>query len=243
MKYNEKINNYYIYVYLDTRKIGQYCYDNICFLYKPFYIGKGKDRRLENIKDGRSNDFIDIINEIKKYGLEQIIIKLYENLNEKQSFELETKLINEIGRIDLETGPLINRTSGGQGKSGNIVSEETKELIAKKQRKNFQNIKKEFERRDYILLTEEKDYKNANDTKLEYECPKGHKGFTDWCHFQRGRGCPICDDKLDEIDIIHIKLFLETGILNQQEIADIFDVDQSTISKIKTGKLWNYIEI
>lgn len=189
-------NNYYIYIYLDSRKSGRYCYENFSFLFEPFYIGKGKNERCL-VKYGRNDDFIDIINEIKNIGLEPIVLKLYENLNEEESFELETKSINEIGRIDLGTGILINKTSGGQGSNGRPVLEET----LKKYRINFLTVKKEFEKRNYILLTEEKDYK-TNKTKLKYICPKGHDGFISWHNFQqynnhtKYNGCPICCNKL-----------------------------------------------
>ncbi len=123
------MNNFYIYIYLDPKKPGQYCYNDICFLYEPFYIGKGKNNRIENIT-GRSYDFIDIINKIKESVLEPIKFKLYENLNEEQSLGIEKQVILKIGRIDLETGPLINETSGGQGSSGRIISEETKNKMS-----------------------------------------------------------------------------------------------------------------
>jgi len=183
------MKSYYIYIYLDPRKSGRYLYENFSFLYKPFYVGKGINERWKVI-NGRTPIFINKFNKIKKSGLEPIIIKLYENLNEEESLKKEIELIDEIGRIELGTGPLLNMTDGGEGNSGYIFSEETKKLIAKKQRKNFLDIKKEFERRGYILLTEEKDYKN-NHQKLKYICPKGHEGSICWNAFQKGCGCQI----------------------------------------------------
>jgi predicted XRE-type DNA-binding protein len=212
-------------------------------------VGKGKNNRLEVIS-GRKKDFIDTTNEIKKIGLKSVVIKLYENLSEEQSFELETKTINEIGRIDLGTGYLINKTSGGQGNSGYKFLEES----LKKQRKNFQDIKNEFEKRNYILLTEEKDYKNAHQ-KLKYICPKGHDGFITWGHFQQKRDCPICynesrsekmngkNSKLTEYQVIQIKLLLKNEKLKLREIAELFEVNIQTIHDIKTGKTWSYIKI
>jgi DNA-binding XRE family transcriptional regulator len=176
------MNNYYIYIYLDPRKSGRYCYKNFSLLYKPIYVGKGKRNRHKKIC-GRNPIFKNKINKIKKLGLKPIIIKLYENLNEKESFETEKNLISEIEKIN--PGILVNMTYGGEGVSGYKHTEET----LKKQRKNFQDIKKEFDRREYILLTEEKDYKNAF-IKLKYICPKGHIGYISWNNFQRGRGCP-----------------------------------------------------
>jgi len=156
-------------------------------LYEPFYIGKGKCGRYREKFCGRNKYFKNKINKIKQSGLEPVIIKLYENLNEQQSFEKEIELIEEIGRIDLNTGTLVNMTNGGEGMIGYHHTEETLKEI----RKDFQEIKKEFEKRDYKLVTEEKDYKNAQ-TKLKYICQSGHKDFITWGNFQQKHGCPYC---------------------------------------------------
>ncbi len=188
------MNNYYIYIYLDSRSPGKYCYENFSLLYKPIYVGKGKNNRWKKInKYDRSDYFINKINKIKKSGLEPIVIKLYENLNEKELLKKEIELINEINIKN--PGILINFTNGGEGISGYKFLKEIREIIAVKQRKDFSEIKKEFERRDYILLSEEKDYKN-NKTILEYICPKGHKGFISWTNFQQGKGCPVEGNEL-----------------------------------------------
>ncbi len=244
------MNIYYIYIYLDPRKSGRYCYKNFSLLYKPIYVGKGKNRRCKVI-NGRTPIFINKFNKIKKSELKPIIFKLFENLNEKESLDKETELIKEINIKN--PGILVNMTIGGDGISGYIHTEETKEVIAKKLRKNFKEIKNEFEERGYILLTEEKDYKDCY-TKLNYICSEEHKGSISWSSFQQGKGCPICwkekrkgekssNHKLTEEKVIQIKLLLKYGKLTQQEIADMFGVSQLTISAIKTGKTWSYIKV
>jgi len=67
------MNNFYIYIYLDPRKSGRYCYDNICFTFEPFYIGKGKNDRWKNIS-GRTNYFKNKINKIRKNLLKKKLI-------------------------------------------------------------------------------------------------------------------------------------------------------------------------
>jgi len=165
-------------------------YGEFEFEFEPFYIGKGIGNRWKNL-DGRSDYFKRTINKIKENGLESIVLKLKENINEYDSFVLESELINIIGRKELGKGPLLNFTDGGEGSSGRVVSEETLE----KKRKDFSDIKKEFEERNYILLTEEKDYKNCY-TKLKCICKNNHSHSTGWANFQQGYGCPICGIEL-----------------------------------------------
>jgi len=97
---------YYVYAYLrrdDT----------------PYYIGKGKDQRAWSKNH-------------KGIGVpkDQSRIKILENnLSEEQAKTLEIELISKFGRKDLGTGILRNRTNGGEGASGRILSNGTKELL------------------------------------------------------------------------------------------------------------------
>jgi len=193
------MNIFYIYIYLNPRKPGRYCYENVCFLYKPFYVGKGKNGRWKEIKWNRTKHFNRIINKIKSEGLNPIIIKLRENLEENESFKLEIELIKLIGKEKLKEGPLTNVVDGGEGISGYEHTEETLE----KSRKEYSIIKESFEGKYYDLLTEEKDYKNSKQ-KLEYihkEC--GRKHSIRWNDFQQGKGCPYC--ARNKIDFPEIK--------------------------------------
>jgi len=111
---------WYNYVYLDPRKPGKYTYENInlCFLFEPIYLGKGKDKRyLEHFKNFKNNN--KKLNSILKHkfekiqslGLEPIIEKIYFTNNETDAYNNETISIQAIGTIDGETvkrGPLCN---------------------------------------------------------------------------------------------------------------------------------------
>jgi len=182
-------NNFYVYIYLDPRKSGLFEYGKYKFDYEPFYVGKGKDDRINDKK----NDHCEYkINKIKRLGFETIRMKIIENLEENYSFEVEKELIKLIGKENLKEGPLTNLVDGGDGTSGYKFKKEIREIIAEKQRKEYSIIKKKFEKGDYELTTEEKDYKNAHQ-KLEYIHRKcGNKNSITWTNFQQGYGCPVC---------------------------------------------------
>lgn len=136
MKKENNENRFYVYVYLDPRKPGKYVYGEYSFDYEPFYVGKGKGKRIyahlkESVINKNTNKYK--INKIKKILKETsknpIILKIRENLSENDAFVLETYFIEIIGRIDLKKGPLTNLTNGGDGPSNQIVSDETKEKL------------------------------------------------------------------------------------------------------------------
>ena len=62
---------------------------------------------------------------------------------------------------------------------------------SKTRRKRIEFIKSSFKESGYTLISNS--YKNAN-SKLEYECPKGHKGSITWGHFNNGQRCPVCSE-------------------------------------------------
>lgn len=135
---------YYVYVYLDTRKYSNYMYGDYNFDYEPIYIGKGKGNRYKQhlmeynfLKDRNKLKINKIKKIIRETDKEPKIIIFEENLTEKQAKDLETKMISIIGRKDLEQGPLTNLTDGGEGSTGRIVSEKTRKKISKKNKKKI----------------------------------------------------------------------------------------------------------
>jgi hypothetical protein len=115
------------------------------FLFKnePFYIGKGKlDRLTEHLKlKSNSNKNIKKKNRIKSIfdnGKEPIILKIKENLSEREALDIENKIINEIGREDLNKGPLLNLNDGGQLTQINYRhTQETKDKMSLKSKGKF----------------------------------------------------------------------------------------------------------
>ena len=97
---------YYTYAYLREDKT-------------PYYIGKGKGRRLYKKTKGEVNPPKD----------KSRVIFLKQNLTEEEAFKHEIYMIAVFGRKDLGTGILRNRTDGGEGVSGRIASEETRRKI------------------------------------------------------------------------------------------------------------------
>jgi hypothetical protein len=87
----------------------------------PYYIGKGRGRRTKE-----RHDHVPIPAD------QTAIIKIAEHLTEPDAHQLEMLLIYFYGRVDIGTGILRNRTDGGDGVSGRVVSTKTREQISAK---------------------------------------------------------------------------------------------------------------
>jgi hypothetical protein len=99
---------YYTYAYL--RENGT-----------PYYIGKGKGNRM--YRKSRKHH-------IQPPKDKSKILLLKQNLTEEEAFKHEVYMINVLGRKDLGTGILRNRTNGGEGISGRVISDETRKLYS-----------------------------------------------------------------------------------------------------------------
>jgi hypothetical protein len=99
--------HYYTYAYLREDRT-------------PYYIGKGQGNRAYRRSKKRINPPKD----------KSRIIYLKQNLTEEEAFKHEIYMIAVFGRKDLGTGILHNRTDGGEGGSGAIVSEETRRKLS-----------------------------------------------------------------------------------------------------------------
>lgn len=110
---NQSVGEYYVYVFLDPRKKGNFVYDNVSFEYEPFYVGKGKGDRIQNsLHDvNNSKNKTQLIHEIISSGLYPISLKLYNNVSNENAYKLERELIRKIGRLN-ENSVLVNITKG-----------------------------------------------------------------------------------------------------------------------------------
>ena len=102
----------------------------------PYYVGKGrKGRAFRKDRQFHPKD-------------ESRVLILKKDLTEEEAFKHECYMIAVLGRKDLGTGILRNRTSGGEGTSGHhrIVSEETKQKIreAHQGRKHSEETKRKI---------------------------------------------------------------------------------------------------
>lgn len=215
------MNNYYVYIYLDPRKHGEYIYGDYCFLYEPFYIGKGKCNRYKKKK----NKYCERkINNIRRLELELIIIKLKENLNENESFILESELIKTIGRQDLNEGPLINFTDGGEGKSGYIPSKKTKKLMSHIRKEKFKNgeISLKYNNNPFYgkKHSDEFKMKKSELMKIIYKGENNPRSI------------------LTKNDVYDIKKYLDLKLFTIKQLTWIFDVSRGTISNIKFERNW-----
>lgn len=190
------MNQFYVYIYLNPCKPGFYHYEDVCFLYEPMYVGKGqKERYLSHLKYLNKNVNRHLKNKLSKIlkggvpkqDIQNHIVFLRCKLPEIEALNLEIQLIEQIGRAIFKAGPLCNLAEGGRGSAGH----KKPHALLKLQKKKFSDIKGSFEEENYTLLSKEVQYKN-NNTKLEYICPRGHKGLVDWMHFRNGGRCPLC---------------------------------------------------
>jgi hypothetical protein len=115
-----------------------------CYVYglfrptgEPFYIGKGSGKRLldherdfANPRKSRNPHKAYIIAAAKRAGLAIEKRKFVDGLQEKEAFELEKFLIQEIGREP--KGPLVNLTDGGEGVVGLLFTPEHRAAISAK---------------------------------------------------------------------------------------------------------------
>ena len=125
------MKKYYIYILLDESKPGDYKFDDLSFKFEPFYVGKGTGNRIINTLYDKKTFKSNKIKSIRNKGFNILSEKVYENLENIESLNLEKDIIKLIGRRDLGLGTLVNQTDGGDGRLYSPHSDETRLKISK----------------------------------------------------------------------------------------------------------------
>lgn len=164
------MNRFYVYVYLDPRRPGKYNFPGFSFDFKPIYVGKGsKNRDINHLNYCKKTDshFYRILRRILNENDKPKIIRIKEDLTEEEAFKLEIELIRIIGRTDLKTGTLLNKTSGGDGIT--ITKE-------KRSQTSLNNWKRKEYRKFFLDL-------NSDDWKIIFpdETCLIIKNLNEWC--------------------------------------------------------------
>jgi hypothetical protein len=190
------VKKYYTYVLFNLDKPGKYQYDDLCFLYEPFYVGKGKDDRIlaHNRKSYKKDDKNETKKElieslIKKYDYNDIPFIYKANLSEEESLNFEEELIKKIGRCDLKLGPLTNLTDGNDGPS-NMIIEKTRKKVCKLD----YNTLKILEIYDSISIASEKN--NLHISNISSCCRKKSvsTGGYKWCYYKENKKIEVKKD-------------------------------------------------
>src|SRR5208337_538506 len=128
------MDKFYVYAYLDLDGT-------------PFYIGNGDGKRdighFSRCRNEKTKNicrrFYAKLREMLDAGIEPPVIHVLENLTLPAARLWEKCLIDDIGRLDLVTGPLTNL------KSGDIPGPETRRLmsVASASRQNLPDVKEQ----------------------------------------------------------------------------------------------------
>jgi hypothetical protein len=105
---------------------------------EPFYIGIGKnDKRQRQKETYRRNNIWNAIVAKTEYEIEI----LFEHDDYNFIKQKEKEFIKLYGRIDKKTGCLANMTDGGDGTTGNILTEKHKNILKQTKKIYWENNK------------------------------------------------------------------------------------------------------
>lgn len=125
------MRDYYTYAYLREDKT-------------PYYIGKGKGRRLKKRCKG----------DVKPPKNQSLVIFLKTQLTEEEAFRHEIYMIALYGRKDLGNGILRNMTNGGDGSSGAVRSKETRLKMSQNSRSHEPEVRLKMSLRRQTLYSQ-----------------------------------------------------------------------------------------
>lgn len=157
--------NSYVYTLIDPRN------------HLPFYVGKGSGERCNaHVVEAkyyvkRKSLKLNKIRKLMRLGMEPIVVKVEENVSDKQAFDLECLLIAEMRDLGFA---LTNMTDGGDGAQGYKHTEEHKQMMREKfkgrifteeHRQAMCKPKSEQGRKNIALARLQVDYKPTDEHK------------------------------------------------------------------------------
>lgn len=155
----------YVYTLIDPR-------NNL-----PFYVGKGIGERCNaHLLEAkyyvkRKSLKLSKIRKLMRLGMEPIVVKVEENVSDKQALDLECLLIAEMRDLGFK---LTNMTDGGDGAKGYKHTEEHKQMMREKfkgriiteeHRQKMRRPKSEQGRKNIALARLETNYRPSEETK------------------------------------------------------------------------------
>lgn len=217
------------------------------------YIGEtghAKKRWIAHRNHGKNKRYnYPLYKAMYKYGNSAFSFSIIEN------YDLESAALNAeqylISYFKSKGYKLYNVTNGGEGTSGRICSELTKEKISKANKgkqnrlglsnseEQNANISKALKGKTYSKNRKDNWYKLrfnksapngiAGSEKERNAKSEAHKGE------KNGKAC-----KLNEPQVVEIKRLIKNG-LSTRQIAKLFNVSKSAIADISSGRCWSHV--
>ena len=224
-----------------------------------FYIGIGKTISRSKSKKYRNNLWHKIV---KKYGYNIEI--LHQDITWDEACILEKEYILKYGRIDLDTGILVNMTNGGEGISnisdevrnkmskshkGKILSEETKKkisqstmnrIVTEETRVKISNIHKGKIVSDLSKQKMSLSKKNMYDGKNNPMYGKKHSEFSKSKQSlaRKNSNHPMTILNEEQVKWIRKNYIPKDNEFGCRAISRKLNIDAGTISKIINNKSW-----
>jgi hypothetical protein len=125
----------------------------------PYYVGKGKEQRAFTSR----SHFV-------KRPKDPALILVQPHPSEADAFAAEMFFISYYGRADQKEGRLRNRTNGGEGSSGRILSEEVRRRLSRATQENPSCIRRDVDTAQLIELY--RSGKTLTDLSRQFVCSK-----------------------------------------------------------------------
>ena len=251
---------FYTYVYLDPRKPGHYCYKDVCFLFEPMYVGKGKGKRylfhLDSLNSKKNQLFKSrlskVLSEVAKEHFIGYIVLVRDKTSEQEALDFEMSLILEIGRYNTQTGPLVNLTDGGDGVSGGHWKVPGKKLTEEHKKKiaaGGLGRKHSEETKNKIAVSHKGEkhpmFGKKYSEQVRRTMSKAHKNLkhseqTKVKMSKAQRGEKSVKAKLTAKQVCQIHMLLKLN-LKVKDIAGMYSISTGVIVSIKAGNTWKDI--